>query len=131
MVLLYMFTKRLHQLQSEMVAQHLVDMRKRSGASSISGKTPKTPSTDDIPSYANVASKSENIKMDVIQTGAPVHRVLTVEDAKKQIKDENCHSAKRILSLHQLIKQHTILIFIIVISSILWVTLVVFVSDKI
>eukprot|EP01084_Bolivina_argentea_P274942 468765_1 len=116
LVLLYMFTQRLYALQSELISQHLDDGNHSKTADKISVES-TSPTCDGM-----------SVELgDMMDNESKVKKTLTVADITK---DKDDHSAKRILSLHKLIKQHTILIFIMVLYSVIWIFLLIFVSSK-
>eukprot|EP01084_Bolivina_argentea_P052595 96611_1 len=111
-VLLYMFTNRLYTLQNRLVDEHL------NRVSTIHTST----------SINNTSSIQSDIEMESPISSVKEKRILTIGDLESEQSKND--SAKRIMELHQLIKRHTILIFIIVLTSLIWLFLLIFVSGE-
>eukprot|EP01083_Nonionella_stella_P316534 1148292_1 len=130
-ILLYLFTKRLYALQTEMVLQHLeerYDMKLRNT------KTLKVVPMDEEMAGASdgqsiAIQQGHEEDTGIVVTSPNMISVGSVIDEAKRKNDFSALSAQRIMNFHELIKKHTILMIIIICSSLIWLALNYFVSD--
>eukprot|EP01084_Bolivina_argentea_P299313 515919_1 len=142
-ILLYLFTKRLYALQIQLVQQHIkekhkirmTDYTEKKGHAVMDSDTGIDSTGTFVDSGDESFPKSTKSKsnLDVPATAADFvnvkKRTFSVEDVIYAAKNENDYGAQRIMSLHKLIKKHTILIVIGICSSIIWLLVNYFISD--
>ena len=112
-ILTYMFTRRLYQIQSVLVKRHIsctsADSGARTPTSPIRPLSESTSPTDE--------SKLNSISMEVVNSfeftpPSPKVKLNELEESAKRNR-----AARKILGLHDMIKQQTILMLFVVLSS--------------
>eukprot|EP01084_Bolivina_argentea_P230599 389028_1 len=103
-ILCYMFTTRLYAIKLKLVTRHTSESRMQSVSS-----TPRT----------NVEMTNGNDN-----TGGTINRTITLQELENEAAQSR--SAGRILTLHHLIKKHTILVWIIVIANLMYIMCLIF-----
>ena len=129
-----MFAKRLYSLKKELISQHLAEISKtRSPSVSVVTVTVTPTQTQMTPVNSHISSNNgtdwtptktqSDGTNELPDTNPSVDKhtksKLSISEFEKN-KDQN---SKTIVNLHRLIKRHTILVFIMVITTIIWLVL--------